>query len=47
MYAVQFVEGSWWVGFRYSDDRFDKITPYGQERELAEAAATRMNRRSR
>ena len=50
MYAVQFVDGEWWVGFRYSDGRFDKITSYGRGagvQEMAEHAATRMNGRSR
>lgn len=47
MYAAQFVDGKWWVGFRYSDGRFDKITSYGHEQGYAEAAAIRMNGRCR
>ncbi len=45
MYVAKLIDGIFWVGFQYSDGRFDKITSYGREEDLARGAAERMNRR--
>lgn len=42
MYAAHFLDGEWWVGFLYSDGRFDRIRTHGS-RSAAERAVERMN----
>ena len=43
MYIVRHEDGEWFVGFRYSDERVDRISSFKTEME-ARTAATRMNR---
>lgn len=43
MYAARMTEGAWWVGFVYSDGRFDKVASYGSG-SAAMKAAERMNK---
>lgn len=43
MYTARKVKGVWWVGFLYSDGRFDRIADF-RSRIEAVNAALRMNR---
>ncbi len=42
-YVVEEIDGRWWVVFRFSDGRFDKVTSFKYCGD-AMRAATRMNR---
>ena len=43
MYAARMIANQWWVGFLYSNGRFDLVKSY-KTREGAMRAATRMNK---